>query len=338
MGRPTKAVLSVVAAMLLPPHTTALPAPATPGVEAGTRQVQLEVHRARTGGMRIRAGTDGLEPPGAEAPEAFWIAFYNSVTDALFAATERPRGRRGGIPMDSQTRLDLLCRKQAQELAQWPVDALAARIAPTAEQKQHLDALRDATMRAQAGLAAACEEPPPAGTLQRLAEVEHRLRGMLQAAEAIRPALKALVDHLDPEGRRRFELLGHGRQPRNGADQERALAFCHALVGARRVDRFARALLGASRPRREQARAVNEVMAAAMRGHRLLHESCALDRSGDPLMQLEVMRQRLQMSADAVEGLRSALDDYHDSLDARQKRRFARLGYGIGEARASARR
>ena len=90
--------------------------------------------------------------------------------------------------------------------------------------------------------------------------------------------------------------------------------------------------------RLQQAQAVNEVMAAAMRGHRLLHESCALDRSGDPLRQLEVMRQRLQMSADAVEGLRSALEDYVASLDARQKRRFARLGYGVGEARASARR
>jgi hypothetical protein len=134
--------------------------------------------------------------------------------------------------------------------------------------------------------------------------------------------------------RARFEQMSSRRRERNVLEQQHATAFCRVLVGADRVDGFARPLLRASQPRREQRSAANEVMVAALRGHQLLYESCALDRSGDPLNQLEVMRQRLQMSADAADGLRSALEDYHAALDERQKRGFVRMGYGAAATRA----
>lgn len=297
-----------------------------------TPPVLLEVRRTRRGETRVRVRTTAEEAPGSEAPEAFWIGFYNSVTDVLYPSDGRRAGsrkRKAQRLADPGVRLGLLCAKQARELAAWQAESLAQRVGADESQRAQLQEVAGVAQAGSEMLGRACgplDAHPSAAALELLLS---RVQAMQTAADAMQPPLARFVDSLRPDQREKYAAASAGVRPeRDDVDQQRAAVFCGLLVPPERASATVHKLARTTRPRADQARLFNDLMAAVARSQQVLHQSCALQRAGEALAQLEVMQRRLRLTAEAVQTVKAALSGFSESLDGRQRRSLARLGYG----------
>jgi hypothetical protein len=100
------------------------------------------------------------------------------------------------------------CADAKPGLTNLPIEQIDAVIAPDDGQRKLLDDLADATDRAVAMLQAACPAETPLTPPGRLAAMRARLRAMIDAANAIRPALDDFYASLSGEQKARFNRLG----------------------------------------------------------------------------------------------------------------------------------
>jgi hypothetical protein len=158
---------------------------------------------------------------------------------------------------------------------------------------------------------------------------------MQHAADRVHAPVGRFFDALRPEQQQKH-AAAPSKPERDLTDQQRASVFCSLLVPPERVGATTHQVMRAIRPQGHQAALFNDVMAAAVRSQQLLHESCTIERTGDALKQLDMMRKRLQITAEAIGMMHAAVSRLAESLEGRQRRSFARLGFGAGaQAQAS---
>lgn len=307
----------------------------------GPPPVLLEVRRSRRGETRVWVQTATGEAPGSESPEAFWIAFYNSVSDGLYPLSSDGRGRhrsRRHQTIAPHERLGQLCERQARELSGWDADGLAQRVGADGGQSAQLREVRATAERESVSLLQVCQDETPKTSAWKLDLLMRRVRAMEQAARQVQVPLVRFFETLRPDQRERLATAAAGSaRPRDETDDKRAAMFCDILIPPSRVQRAVAMLARATRPDEGRAASFNAVMSAAARAQQRLHQSCTIERVGDPVKQLDVMRERLRMAAEAIEPVHTALVSYSEALDRRQWRAFARLGFG-GDIQAEGRR
>jgi LTXXQ motif family protein len=122
---------------------------------------------------------------------------FNALDTAANAPARSPRG---------QPDLAQLCSGQAARVT-LPTDRLVQLLRPDDAQRAALDELNDASNRAAGILNANCPGDQPITPPGRLAAMEQRLNGMLQAVNTVQPALAKFYNLLSDEQKARFDRL-----------------------------------------------------------------------------------------------------------------------------------
>src|SRR5262249_33760412 len=114
-----------------------------------------------------------------------------------------------------------ICAGQAQGVTDFSIQKIADQVQPDRKQRDLLDALKTASVKAVEILQKACPTELPSTPTGRLAAKRGRVDAMLKAAETVRPALDKFYQSLSDEQRERFIAVDQGDQagrPQRGAD------------------------------------------------------------------------------------------------------------------------
>jgi hypothetical protein len=140
-------------------------------------------------------------------------AFYNSLSDEqkerfneLGPSTQVAKAgaeTTGSIAQDGNS-----CKQPKPGLANLPIDKIEDVVKPTEAQEASLDKLHDATEKAVGILQAACPDETPLTPTGRLDAMQKRLQAMIDAADAVKPALTDFYASLSNEQKARFNRMG----------------------------------------------------------------------------------------------------------------------------------
>ena len=167
---------------------------------------------------------EGLERQLAALEEAIRTVrpalenFYSALSDDqkerfnALGPNARPQSRRTrGATGPEPDRLMRACQENAS--AAWPADRIAEAVRPDERQAAALNELRVATDEAAKIVQAACPGDPPLTPPGRLAAMEQRVHGLLQASQRLKPALDKFYGSLNDEQKARFNrALGGDRR------------------------------------------------------------------------------------------------------------------------------
>jgi hypothetical protein len=109
-------------------------------------------------------------------------------------------GRRQDVPQP--------CDSRASSPAGIPIDRIRSSLRLSEAQNANLQRLDDASSKAAEILKASCSTGQPLTPTGRIAAMEQRLQGMLQAIDTVQPALAQFYDSLSDEQKARFDRLG----------------------------------------------------------------------------------------------------------------------------------
>jgi hypothetical protein len=139
--------------------------------------------------------------------------FYNSLSDeqkerfnALGPSAQVAKA--GAESTGSATATAASCEQPKPGLANLPIDKIEDVVAPTDAQEGDLDKLEAATEKAVSIMQAACPNATPLTPTGRLDATEQRLQAMIEAANAVKPALDHFYGALSNEQKARFNHLG----------------------------------------------------------------------------------------------------------------------------------
>ncbi len=100
-----------------------------------------------------------------------------------------------------------MCGPAAAGFAEWRIDRIERAINLTEEQRAKLNDLRSASTKAAETIRSACPSEVPVTATARMAAMEKRLEGMLQAVRTVRPALDAFYAALTDEQKARLNSV-----------------------------------------------------------------------------------------------------------------------------------
>jgi hypothetical protein len=138
-------------------------------------------------------------------------AFYNSLSDEQKERFNElgPSKLRSSVevtaalPSDSKA-----CAEAKHGLTNLPIEQIDEVVKPTDNQEKALDTLEDATQTAVSILQAACPDETPLTPPGRLEAMGNRLQAMIDAANAVKPALDDFYASLSNEQKARFNRIG----------------------------------------------------------------------------------------------------------------------------------
>jgi LTXXQ motif family protein len=139
---------------------------------------------------------------------------YNSLDDAQkdrFAAIgtkTKYRLARSAREESPSSNLGGLCKQQTENFTQLPVQHIEELIKPTEQQNAAFDALKSASAKASADLAASCPADIPQTLTDRLDAVAKRLDALADAVNAVEPELTNFYNSLTDEQKARFNVIG----------------------------------------------------------------------------------------------------------------------------------
>ena len=162
-------------------------------------------------------GIYGNYAPGYYANEdayAYAGAPASGETYAYATGTSRQRGRRAA----STAGTTLICSGQAEGLTAFPIEQIAQQVELDQTQRALLEDLKAATANAVGILQAACPAELPSTPTGRLSAMRARVEAMLQAVQAVRPALERFYQSLSDEQKERFTTVAQSNQSRQQPD------------------------------------------------------------------------------------------------------------------------
>ena len=135
--------------------------------------------------------------------------FYNSLSDEQKARFNgiAPPAPKHAQAQQSQNAQNPQAQCNASVMA-WPTDQVDRVVRPNDAQRAKLVALQSAASQASDTIKAACPSELPATPPERLAAVGKRLNALLQAVQAVRPALSDFYDSLSDDQKARFNGMG----------------------------------------------------------------------------------------------------------------------------------
>ncbi len=281
----------------------------------------------------------------ANGNDRFWTYGYDTMVATAFAGPEGAdqRGVRGR-PAAGRASDGTKAPFGAAELCGAPsasVDALIERIeqavVPNASQRGALEQLRRALAQAIERIATTCPSAVPGGLTERLNAIQDRIWVMHDALLSIRLPFETFYNSLSAEQRQRLRQENPAQVATDGSDgRGHAAADGHtptcAEPAAGSADWIMRSIERAA-PAAEQQRAGLEAMrlrSAAMA--QLIAASCPTDPHLDAIGRFTAAADRLDVMLFAVMSMGPMLQQFYDSLDAKQK---ASLSRALSQARRS---
>jgi LTXXQ motif family protein len=136
--------------------------------------------------------------------------FYQSLTDEQkerFIALEAQPTARGTRTARQQPNPAQACGGSAKQITSLPINQIQQLLHPNDAQQAALQELNDATAQAATMLNQNCAQDEALTPPGRLAAMEMRLSGMLQALDTVQPAMAKFYDSLTDEQKARFDRL-----------------------------------------------------------------------------------------------------------------------------------
>jgi hypothetical protein len=233
--------------------------------------------------------------------------------------------RRAARADGSERRAAEVCRDNAAQLTDWPIERISAVVEPTDAQRPALEELRAASAKAIDMLKSGCPKDLPSVPTGRLAAMESRLQVMLAAVQTVRPALERFYQSLNDEQKARFNAIAPANDADAAAkDQLDLTRFCDEKapgVTDLPIDRIAQAV----QPTPAQRAALDELKDAAVKAAEGLKLNCPTYQTLTPTGRVEAMEKRLDATLTAVKTVHPALAKFYNSLSDEQKARFNSL-------------
>ena len=273
----------------------------------------------------------------ANGNDRFWTYGYDTVVATAFAGPEGEDHR--GFRTTDGAKAPLpaeLCGAPSAS-----ADALIERfeqaVGPNASQRGALEQLRSALAQAIERIATTCPSAVPGSLTERLKAVQDRIWVMHDVLLSIRLPFETLYNSLSAEQRQRLQQESPAQVATDGSDgRSHAAADGHtptcAEPAAGSADWIMQSIERAA-PAGEQQRAGLEAMrlrSAAMA--QLIAASCPTDPHLDAIGRFTAAADRLDVMLFAVMSMGPMLQQFYDSLDAKQK---ASLSRALSQARRS---
>jgi hypothetical protein len=225
----------------------------------------------------------------------------------------------------SERRAAEVCRDNAAQLTDWPIERISAVVEPTDAQRPALEELRAASAKAIDMLKSGCPKDLPSIPTGRLAAMESRLQVMLAAVQTVRPALERFYQSLSDEQKARFNAIAPANEADAAAkDQLDLTRFCDEKargVTDLPIDRIAQAV----QPTPAQRAALDELKDASVKAAEGLKANCPAYQTLTPTGRVEAMEKRLDATLTAVKTVQPALAKFYSVLSDEQKARFNSL-------------
>jgi hypothetical protein len=274
--------------------------------------------------------------------DPFWAYGYNDIYEGIFSPYVYDRYVQGpGAPAQmrqlAQGMADT-CATEAAEVTGWPIDQIQAAVEPNDQQRALLDDLSNAVVQASDAIKSNCPTSVAFTPTGRLAAMQQRLQGMVQAVNIVEPPLGKFYGSLNDEQKARFDAMGaatakssaadagaagQGRRNQPPAEGGNPQAACGSNVTAWPADKID----GVVQPTDAQRAKLDALQTAAAQAADTIKAACP---SGEPPHtppgRLEAAGKRLQALLTAVETVQPALQDFYNSLGDDQRARFNTMG------------
>jgi len=252
---------------------------------------------------------------------------YADISPGVGSAGHRgsSSSRRAARADGSERRAAEVCRDNAAQLTDWPIERISAVVEPTDAQRPALEELRAASAKAIDMLKAGCPKDLPSIPTGRLSAMEGRLQVMLAAVQTVRPALERFYQSLSDEQKARFNAIAPANEADAAAkDQLDLTRFCDEKargVTDLPIDRIAQAV----QPTPAQRAALDELKDASVKAAEGLKANCPAYQTLTPTGRVEAMEKRLDATLTAVKTVQPALAKFYSVLSDEQKARFNSL-------------
>lgn len=262
---------------------------------------------------------------GGYAPE--YYAPEDAYAYAGSAASERVYTRVSNRDYGNASRsagADRICTGQAKGVTDFAIQKISEQVNPDQKQKDLLDALSAASVKAVNIMQRACPGELPSTPTGRLAAMRSRVEAMLEAVQTVRPALDKFYQSLSDEQRERFNALDQGEQaarPQRGADLNH---LCQGQITTKSdlpVEKIQRTL----HLNPDQGDRLKVLDQATIDSAKMLQAQCQPGQTLTPTGRLAAMEDRLQTMSKAIETTQAALNKFYGSLNDEQKAQFDRM-------------
>jgi hypothetical protein len=258
--------------------------------------------------------------------DPFWAYGYGDVYQAIFPTYDYGtyvRGRGGASRMTAlRNSVAQSCTDEAAEVTGWPIDQIQAAVQPDQQQLRLLDDLGNAVVKASAVIKSHCPQQVAFTAPARLADMQERLAGLVQAIDIVQPPLAKFYDALNDEQRARFNALGERQPPQGQQTAQNLQNQCGENAVAWPAEQIGQVV----RPNDDQRAKLDALDAAAREAADGIKAACPSELPATPPDRLAAEGQRLQAILHAVQTVRPKLDAFYASLSNEQKARFNTIG------------
>ena len=297
-----------------------------------------------------------LWPYAYGSADPFWVYGYNDLYYGIFSPYAYDSYVQGpGAPARmsqlTQSMADS-CAQEAAEVAGWPIDQIRQALQPSDQQQALLADLGNAVVQASNAVKSQCATTVAFTPTGRLAAMQQRLQGMLQAVKVVESPLAKFYDSLSDEQKARFDAMGAsvgqgspgGKAPPNprmanaasaqapntgNAQAPNAQTACGGNIMAWPADQIDRVV----QPNDVQRAKLDALQIVAGQAADMIKAACPTGATPQtPPGRLEAIGKRLQAMLQAVETVQPALQAFYDSLTDDQKARFNTLGRQLSAA------
>jgi len=262
--------------------------------------------------------------------DQFWAYGYGDVYQAIFPTYDYGtyvRGRGGASRMTAlRNSVAQSCTDEAAEVTGWPIDQIQAVVQPDQQQVRLLDDLGNAIVKASEVIKSHCPSEVAFTAPARLADMQARLEGLVQAIDIVQPPLARFYDALNDEQRARFNALGEPQGGQRSQGRQAAALNLQNQCGENAVAWPAEQIGQVVRPNDEQRGRLDALDAAAREAADAIKAACPGELPATPPDRLAAEGKRLAAILHAVETVRPRLDNFYASLSNEQKARFNTIG------------
>ena len=238
-----------------------------------------------------------------------------------------PVSSASGAPTAANDQLAQMCGQDSRDIAGLPIDQFQQAIQPTDAQRAALDDLANASLKAAQDIKAACPSDIALTAPSRLAAMQQRIEAMIAAVATVQPPLEKFYDLLSDDQKEKLTALGQDQREKQAAEKttDSLAQTCGAAQPGMtewpttKIDQMVH-------PTEAQRVSLVSLQNATAKAADMLKASCRPDNAFTPPARLTAVGKRLHTMLQAVETVRSALNDFYGSLNDEQKARFEAIG------------
>ncbi len=268
--------------------------------------------------------------------DPFWDYGYGDIYEGIFSPYnygEYVQGPGAQARMSALTQsVAQSCADEAAEVTGWPIDQIQDAVKPNQQQSALLDDLGNAIVKASNVIQAHCPTTVSFTPTGRIAEMQQRLEGLVQAVNIVQPSLAKFYDSLSDEQKARFNDMTPPRSRRAPNGQQASQSpqtECGADVRPWPTDQINQVV----QPNDAQRAKLEALQTAAANAANLVKASCPTEAPSTPPERLDAVGKHLQAMLQAVKTVRPPLEDFYNALSDDQKARFNTMGVQLFAAK-----